>query len=214
MYDAAPAKPAPNAADTPEDKVRLDRLRQMSQSSVVGGDVLWLLGERDYWRRVYMDCEFELDRLRAAPAEPASIPAPASEIEHLREIEHVLWHALDESNEQPDGSVIIASYDARKLCTLLPEGHPEVEDMPIPAPEPDIAKWIGPDGLLPDGTRPAADPPADDLTRRIDSFIVSTAPTAARLLVNDLAARIAALELQVEDLLQELKESKQSMGEM
>lgn len=48
------------------------------------------------------------------------------DIARLREIEHMAWHVLEDSGEQPDGMVHIdgLSDDFRKLVTLLPEDHP------------------------------------------------------------------------------------------
>lgn len=37
---------------------------------------------------------------------------------------HALWHALDDAEERPDGSMVITAEHAAKLSALVPEDHP------------------------------------------------------------------------------------------
>lgn len=57
----------------------------------------------------------------------AALPAVVRELERLREIEHMAWHILDDSEEdaQSGNITIFASDDYFALCKLLPEDHPD-----------------------------------------------------------------------------------------
>lgn len=49
------------------------------------------------------------------------------ELVRLREIEHLVWHVLDDSEEDAaTGNIsIVPNDDYLKLCDLLPQDHPE-----------------------------------------------------------------------------------------
>lgn len=48
------------------------------------------------------------------------MPDPADTYRrHLEEIAHCAWHALDDSEERPDGDVVISSFDYMKLQHAL-----------------------------------------------------------------------------------------------
>lgn len=47
------------------------------------------------------------------------------EIERLKEIEHLIWHILEDSEENNTGTISFEqSEDYRQLCKLLPVNHP------------------------------------------------------------------------------------------
>lgn len=56
----------------------------------------------------------------------SSATVAPDEIARLREIEHMIWHLLDDSEESADGSriTLFPGEDYTKLCSLLPEDHP------------------------------------------------------------------------------------------
>lgn len=64
--------------------------------------------------------------LYAAPVSAVSAtPCSAAELKRLREIEHMVWHVLDDSEEDVMGNISIRqSDDYLKLSDLLPEEHP------------------------------------------------------------------------------------------
>lgn len=49
---------------------------------------------------------------------------PNAEIARLREIEHRVWHLLDDSEQRDDEIVCMRGEDYAELCKLLPEDHP------------------------------------------------------------------------------------------
>jgi len=47
------------------------------------------------------------------------------ELERLKEIEHQVWHMLDDSTHRVmEDEIVITRESFEKLCELLPEDHP------------------------------------------------------------------------------------------
>lgn len=71
----------------------------------------------------------------ATAAAPASALVELGELQRLREIEHRVWHLLDDSEEcKGYQAVDNECEDWRILDTLLPEGHPRASRPDTPAP--------------------------------------------------------------------------------
>ena len=54
----------------------------------------------------------------------AEIQKSDAELVRLREIEHRVWHLLDDSEQRDDEIVCMRGDDYEELCKLLPEDHP------------------------------------------------------------------------------------------
>jgi hypothetical protein len=52
------------------------------------------------------------------------IPREPTEVERLAEIEHLVWHCLDDSEERNGEQIIFHDDNFRKLVSLLSEDHP------------------------------------------------------------------------------------------
>ena len=65
-----------------------------------------------------------MDSLQAAPS---ATTAPVAELARLREIEHRVWHLLDDSEERTDEVAIFAGADLDALLALIPEDHPAID---------------------------------------------------------------------------------------
>jgi hypothetical protein len=63
-------------------------------------------------------------RIRTIAELQADNAALAARCEKLAEIEHLVWHCLDDSEERDGEQVITHNDDFRKLVSLLSEDHP------------------------------------------------------------------------------------------
>lgn len=52
-----------------------------------------------------------------------------AECTRLREVEHRVWHLLDDSEQRDEEIVLMRGHDYDELLKLLPEDHPRVPDM-------------------------------------------------------------------------------------
>ena len=67
----------------------------------------------------------EIDSLRERVA------ALEKDAERQREIEHRVWHLLEDSEQRDDEIILTRSEDYAELCKLLPEDHPRAIDAAI-----------------------------------------------------------------------------------
>lgn len=89
--------------------------------------------ERARWIRRLEECSFSTQYLSdsecidLAAFLKKSAPVPelgrSDDLKRLRELEHAVWHALDDSEERGEG-VLISTEDANELAALVGEDHP------------------------------------------------------------------------------------------
>ncbi len=68
--------------------------------------------------------------LRSLEALSAMGDTESAEIARLREIEHRVWHCLEDSEQRDDEIVIDMGEDYRILSSLLSEQHPRTDSAP------------------------------------------------------------------------------------
>lgn len=104
--------------------IELMRSRKQNFESIVGNT--------SEYRRQYLiemtraEVEAETAKQRAEEAH-AALKAMSAELKRLREIEHLAWHLMDDSEENATtGEFVIRPLreDALRLSELLPEEHP------------------------------------------------------------------------------------------